>query len=432
MVLGIRESLKKSLEKKKDSDDTIEAITAEDIGKFPATNIAEALAQVPGITLDRVLGSDAARQHRRHRSEPESELPRRPSGGAGDLALRRFAESRFQLLAAGPRSAGFTGNLQDAGSESARGQPRRHDHDATVQPLDVASNTLSGSVGYNYNTWSTTANPMHRFSTAGKTTTNLRHRHRSQHYEQITDRQGDRDLRLQPGFVLRSVQPGDCRRSRRRNDQEHGPRAERIQCANFQQNEKRDSGFSNIQWKPTDQLEFDLGLMDMRDNLNNYNQSIYPFWAWTNSTVAGVQSFTPGPGGVISGGTNCDPHTTPTCPGVAATVFDNNARTATIETRGGGFQGHLQRRRLEAELQTGVSTSHDDITQAFIEPVYFGGYQLVTSTMVSRTPIRPPRKTRRTGPVTTSTATTPAFRTTRRTTTHSSTSPRNWAASSTS
>src|SRR5579871_883824 len=55
VVLGIRESLKKSLEKKRDADAIIDAITAEDIGKFPATNVAEALAQIPGVTIDRAL-----------------------------------------------------------------------------------------------------------------------------------------------------------------------------------------------------------------------------------------------------------------------------------------------------------------------------------------------------------------------------------------
>ncbi|MGQ7526381.1 TonB-dependent receptor plug domain-containing protein, partial [Streptococcus suis] len=33
-----------------------EAITAEDIGKFPSTNVAEALSQLPGISLDRRFG----------------------------------------------------------------------------------------------------------------------------------------------------------------------------------------------------------------------------------------------------------------------------------------------------------------------------------------------------------------------------------------
>ncbi|HVV97368.1 MAG TPA: TonB-dependent receptor, partial [Rhodanobacteraceae bacterium] len=49
VVRGIRESLKRSLETKRDADAVVDAITAEDIGKFPSTNVAEAMAQIPGV-----------------------------------------------------------------------------------------------------------------------------------------------------------------------------------------------------------------------------------------------------------------------------------------------------------------------------------------------------------------------------------------------
>ncbi|HEX5123267.1 MAG TPA: TonB-dependent receptor plug domain-containing protein, partial [Rhodanobacteraceae bacterium] len=56
VVRGIRESLKRSLETKRDADAVVDAITAEDIGKFPSTNVAEAMAQIPGVTIDRRFG----------------------------------------------------------------------------------------------------------------------------------------------------------------------------------------------------------------------------------------------------------------------------------------------------------------------------------------------------------------------------------------
>src|ERR1700723_1058845 len=54
-VTGIRASLQASLETKRNADAIVDAITATDIGKFPATNAAEALEQVPGVTLDRSI-----------------------------------------------------------------------------------------------------------------------------------------------------------------------------------------------------------------------------------------------------------------------------------------------------------------------------------------------------------------------------------------
>jgi TonB-dependent receptor len=52
-VTGIRASLQKSLDIKKDSDGIIDAISAEDIGKFPDANLAEAMDRVPGVTMTR-------------------------------------------------------------------------------------------------------------------------------------------------------------------------------------------------------------------------------------------------------------------------------------------------------------------------------------------------------------------------------------------
>ena len=45
-VTGIRASLQASMDTKRNADAIVEAITAEEIGKFPATNVAEALSQV--------------------------------------------------------------------------------------------------------------------------------------------------------------------------------------------------------------------------------------------------------------------------------------------------------------------------------------------------------------------------------------------------
>ena len=54
-VTGIRASLQASMNTKRNADAIVDAITAEDIGKFPASNVAEALAQIPGVTLDRSI-----------------------------------------------------------------------------------------------------------------------------------------------------------------------------------------------------------------------------------------------------------------------------------------------------------------------------------------------------------------------------------------
>src|SRR3954449_3339615 len=51
IVTGIRASLDKSLEVKRNADARLEVVTAEDVGKLPAHNVADALRGLPGVNI---------------------------------------------------------------------------------------------------------------------------------------------------------------------------------------------------------------------------------------------------------------------------------------------------------------------------------------------------------------------------------------------
>src|SRR5258706_10263983 len=55
-VTGIRASLERSLETKRSSDSVVEVISADDIGKMPDKNIADAVQRVPGVTISSQSG----------------------------------------------------------------------------------------------------------------------------------------------------------------------------------------------------------------------------------------------------------------------------------------------------------------------------------------------------------------------------------------
>lgn len=59
VVTGIRASLHSSQEIKQNATGVVDAITAEDIGKFPDTNLAESIQRIPGVTIDRNNGEGA-------------------------------------------------------------------------------------------------------------------------------------------------------------------------------------------------------------------------------------------------------------------------------------------------------------------------------------------------------------------------------------
>jgi TonB-dependent receptor len=56
VVTGIRASLDRAMDVKRDSSGVVDAISAEDIGKFPDTNLAESLQRITGVSIDRQNG----------------------------------------------------------------------------------------------------------------------------------------------------------------------------------------------------------------------------------------------------------------------------------------------------------------------------------------------------------------------------------------
>lgn len=55
-VRGILSSLKEAQSIKKEADNVVDALVAEDIGKFPDSNVAEAMQRIPGVSVNRLRG----------------------------------------------------------------------------------------------------------------------------------------------------------------------------------------------------------------------------------------------------------------------------------------------------------------------------------------------------------------------------------------
>src|SRR5690625_4355282 len=56
IVTGIRASIERSMDLKRDASGVIDGISAEDIGKFPDTNLAESLQRITGVSINRENG----------------------------------------------------------------------------------------------------------------------------------------------------------------------------------------------------------------------------------------------------------------------------------------------------------------------------------------------------------------------------------------
>lgn len=60
VVTGIRSSLKRAQDIKRDASGVVDSIAAEDLGKFPDLNVAESLQRIPGVSIDRSGGEGQA------------------------------------------------------------------------------------------------------------------------------------------------------------------------------------------------------------------------------------------------------------------------------------------------------------------------------------------------------------------------------------
>lgn len=56
MVRGVRSSMQEAASIKRNSMGVVDAISAEDIGKFPDTNLAESLQRITGVSISRNNG----------------------------------------------------------------------------------------------------------------------------------------------------------------------------------------------------------------------------------------------------------------------------------------------------------------------------------------------------------------------------------------
>ncbi|RDS84399.1 TonB-dependent receptor [Dyella psychrodurans] len=373
-VVGIRASLQQSMDTKRNADAIVDAITATDIGKFPATNVAEALAQVPGVTLDHLFG--ATQRVSIDGIDPSLNLAfldGHPVAQAlwlyGDSPNRGF---NYSLL-----PAEILGQLEIFKSPEARlpegslgGTVFMH----TVQPLDVPSNTISGSFGANYNDMTDKNRPngsvfysWHNDSkTFGVDVS-------AQHYEQDTSRQGQEIFGYTPVSAIAAVNPAIAAEVASGQLKGSDQMPTEINSANFEQIEKRNSIFVNIQYKPNEHFDSTLSLIYMTDSLNNINTSLYPIAGFN---YAGISHLTAGPGGIVTSGTQVGTpcYQVTSCTSTAESFEDNDARASYIRTKGVDWRGTFYGDGWRLGGQVGVSTSNNVISQAFKEIFYGGGF----------------------------------------------------------
>lgn len=352
VVTGIRASLQKSLQSKRSADAVTEVLTAEDIGDFPNTNVAEAMAMIPGVSIDRRFGQ--GERVSIDGTDPSlnlTYLDGHPVAQAiwlyGEQPNRGFDQTQI--------ASEIIGRLEVYKSPEARlpagslgGMVLMH----TRKPFDLEANSFTGSVGYNYSDQASEGSPSASVLYSWKNDREtFGFNVAAQHYEEHVDRQGLEIFGYAPASSFPNVTGVD-------------PDAQApnfLNAAWFQQERERDSIAANLQFRPTENLEFNLNGLYIKEDFANYNQSVYN---WLTLDADAVDSLTVGPDGVVTGG-----HVTG-----GPVVYDSAARVSEPTTKGLDLQMDYDGDGWGLSAQVGQSEADNVMRQYLVEPIFRGDY----------------------------------------------------------
>ncbi|OEG72843.1 TonB-dependent receptor [Shewanella colwelliana] len=246
-VRGIRASQQANLNAKRFSDGTVDAITAEDIGKFPDKNVAESLQRIPGVTIQRQFGEGAGVSIR---------------GAGQDLTLttlngQNVASTGWFVLEPAKRSFNYellpselVGDLEvykSSQADIAEGGVGGTVIVNTRKPLDMDSLSFYGSVEGQYQSDSEETDPQ---------------------FSGLASWKNDSETF---GVLVSGVLQ---ERSLQRQGNEAfwewgaGPVA-------FEQERERSALTATFQYAPTDELNFVFNAMDMQMKANNTNYALW-------------------------------------------------------------------------------------------------------------------------------------------------------------
>ncbi|AZR35696.1 TonB-dependent receptor [Xanthomonas vasicola] len=273
-VTGYRASLEKSQAVKRSANSIVDAISAEDIGKFPDTNAAESLAHIPGISVDRqfgegekvsINGTDPALN--RVLLNGQTIASGDWGGNPTDTSGRTF---NYTLLS--PEIIGLMEVYKTPEARIDEGSIGGTVIVHTRKPLDLPKNTIRGSVGYNYNDRSEEGNPrgsaLWSWKSDDETFGALIS---ATHDKQDLARAGIEYF----GYTTGAGIPPTATITGDGSDVATARVPAGISSAFFQQTRERSGLQGALQWKPDEQNEFNLTGVYIKGKYNNFSQARY-------------------------------------------------------------------------------------------------------------------------------------------------------------
>ncbi len=383
VVHGYRESLQSSADTKKKTDAVIDVITADDVGKFPDTNVAESLSHLPGLSVDRQFGE--GERISIHGTDPALNrafidghtLATADWGGdPQDISGRTF---NYTMLS--PELIGVAKVYKSPEAWIDEGSLGGTVLIETRKPLDLQPNTLRGSGGYEYNDRSKKGNPRGSFLYSWRNDDSNLGALVGINYEKMDRyRAGIEYFGYAHGSDLSIDSTSTI------NGQPANPAsiaeldAARMPCcinfAYFDQTRERTSANAAIQWRPDDNSELTLTGLKVKGNFTNFSQSMYTVATWgehaTNINVA--NGLVTGANISGTGYIGFDPNnpTGPTHYNTSAQL-DNNLRRSDITTDSINLAGKWELGAWKVSGNLGVTSARGGKDPEYLTSFQYGG-----------------------------------------------------------
>ncbi len=369
VVTGIRASLKQALDSKRDSDAIVDVVTAEDVGKFPATNVAEAITIIPGVTIDKafgqgekvsILGTDPAL----NRTLLNGQTIASADWFISDQPGRTF---NYSLLA--PQLVSKVEVYKSPEAWLEEGSIGGTVNVSTRKPLDLGGTTISGAVGYLYNDrveagdpsvsamfgWKNDADNFGVIVSAQRSIENIR-RDGIESYgtvsgkDYINGKGGSpnsittttTDWSTDPATTMPPSCVGTCATTLLANPNAVAPNA--ISAHYFEQERKRDTLSVALQFKPTDKLDIEFNALNVKAKYDNMTHSMFAFNGNPWNSLGGLTDVTVD-GGVMTKASFRN----------ALTVYDLLNRQATVDTDSYDLKFTWKDERWFASAHAGIS-----------------------------------------------------------------------------
>ena len=262
VVTGIRGSLARALDTKRESTSILDAINAEDIDKFPDQNVADSLSHVAGVSVTRDFGEGERISIRGTRSSQNRSLLNGMPVATTEWFTLNLSSRGFNytvLPANLVRSIKVYKTPQADLQEGSLGGTVVME---TNKPLDLEPFTVSlqgqGQYSGNSEQWNQNGSVLFSWRNPDRTLGAL-----------ISASRQDRSTHRFGREVIRFLEPGHPHNS---SDDYWAPRL--MSLADFRQERERDTLFFSGQWAPSNRFEMTVNYLDTvleADSNNNGN-----------------------------------------------------------------------------------------------------------------------------------------------------------------